>query len=96
MSIGRDEQPPSETGDDWFAQGIENYMNNFQAVAAEVLEEANRKLGPESERASGEWSIHDPIMGSEFLLDCPHGHTIEQDGTCHEGCVSPLRAAGIV
>lgn len=35
-------------------------------------------------------------MGLDALLICPHGHTIEQDGRCHEGCVSPLRAAGLI
>lgn len=30
------------------------------------------------------------------LLVCPHGHTIEMDGRCHEGCISPLRTAGLI
>lgn len=34
--------------------------------------------------------------GDDDNLVCPHGHVIEQDGRCHEGCVSPLRAAGLI
>jgi hypothetical protein len=29
-------------------------------------------------------------------LVCPHGHPIELDGHCPEGCESPLREAGII
>jgi hypothetical protein len=35
-------------------------------------------------------------MGFDSLLICPHGHTIEQDGKCPEGCVSPLREMGMI
>jgi len=35
-------------------------------------------------------------FGIDALLICPHGHTIEQDGQCHEGCVSPLREQGLI
>jgi hypothetical protein len=42
------------------------------------------------------WEIDDPSYGSSCLLICPHGNTIEQDGTCPEGCVSPLRAMGMI
>lgn len=42
------------------------------------------------------WEIHDPDMFLEFLLECPCGNVIEQDGTCQEGCESPLRAAGLI
>lgn len=34
--------------------------------------------------------------GLDALLICPCGHTIEQDGRCPDGCVSPLRAAGLI
>lgn len=34
--------------------------------------------------------------GLDSCLVCPHGHTIEQDGRCPEGCVSPLRAWGMI
>lgn len=34
--------------------------------------------------------------GIDSLLICPHGHVIEQDGVCPEGCVSPLRTAGLI
>lgn len=30
------------------------------------------------------------------LLVCPHGDTIEMDGVCPQGCVSPLRTAGLI
>lgn len=36
------------------------------------------------------WEVHDPEMGLDCLLECPHGNVIEQDGKCPEGCVSPL------
>jgi len=35
-------------------------------------------------------------MGDESLLVCPHGYTIEQDGVCPKGCVSPLRQMGMI
>lgn len=34
--------------------------------------------------------------GIDACLICPHGHTIEQDGQCPEGCVSPLRQLGLI
>lgn len=34
--------------------------------------------------------------GLDACLICPHGHTIEQDGRCPEGCVSPLREMGMI
>ena len=34
--------------------------------------------------------------GIDSLLICPHGHTIEQDGRCPEGCVSPLISMGLI
>ena len=35
-------------------------------------------------------------FGDESCLVCPHGHTIEQDGECPDGCVSPLREMGLI
>lgn len=35
-------------------------------------------------------------MGIDSMLVCPHGHTIEQDGRCPDGCVSPLREQGLI
>ncbi len=32
----------------------------------------------------------------EDLLVCPHGHLVEQDGECPEGCVSPLKVMGLI
>lgn len=34
--------------------------------------------------------------GIDSNLICPHGHMIEQDGICPEGCVSPLREMGLI
>jgi hypothetical protein len=42
------------------------------------------------------WEVADPEMGSDCLLVCPHGHTIEQDGICPDGCTSPLRELGLI
>jgi len=30
--------------------------------------------------------------GDSSCLVCPHGHVIEQDGECPDGCISPLLA----
>lgn len=35
-------------------------------------------------------------FGFDSCLICPHGETIEQDGECPEGCVSPLREMGLI
>lgn len=35
-------------------------------------------------------------FGSDGNLICPHGHMIEQDGRCPEGCVSPLVGLGFI
>jgi hypothetical protein len=35
-------------------------------------------------------------MGLDSLLTCPHGATIEMDGRCPQGCVSPLREMGMI
>lgn len=42
------------------------------------------------------WSVYDPEMGSSCLLECPHGHVIEQDGHCSEGCESPMLTLGLI
>ena len=42
------------------------------------------------------WEIYDPEMGLSFLLSCPHGDTVEQDGTCPNGDKSPLIALGVI
>ena len=34
--------------------------------------------------------------GDSSCLICPHGWMIEQDGTCPEGCVSPLMTYGLI
>ena len=42
-----------------------------------------------------DFGFHDWIADCG-LLTCPDGYTIELDGTCPDGCVSPLRRAGLV
>ena len=37
------------------------------------------------------WSIYDPEMAPDCLLECPCGKVIETDGRCPNGHVSPLR-----
>lgn len=34
--------------------------------------------------------------GIDGSLTCPHGHLIELDGECPEGCRSPLLAMGLI
>lgn len=34
--------------------------------------------------------------GIDGNLICPCGYTIEQDGRCPDGCVSPLRQLGLI
>lgn len=57
-------------------------MNDF----ADLLEE----LLPEG------WSLDNPSMGTDSLLVCPHGNVIELDGSCPEGCRSPLIELGLI
>ena len=40
------------------------------------------------------WEAQDSFDDSALI--CPCGHVIEQDGKCPEGCVSPLRAMGMI
>lgn len=43
------------------------------------------------------WELEsEGTYGLDTLLICPHGHTIEQNGRCPEGCISPLRTAGLI
>lgn len=42
------------------------------------------------------WHHNADTYGLSFNLVCPHGHPIEQDGECPDGCVSPLVEAGIL
>jgi len=34
--------------------------------------------------------------GLSSVLICPHGHRVEQDGNCPDGCVSPLKEVGMI
>jgi hypothetical protein len=38
-----------------------------------------------------DWEVVD-----ESVLVCPHGHPIEWDGQCPQGCVSALRQLGVI
>lgn len=38
-----------------------------------------------------EWTVI-----NESVLRCPHGHRIEMDGDCPEGCKSPLKQEGLI
>lgn len=42
------------------------------------------------------WEVYDPEMGLSFLLLCPHGDTVEQDGICPNGEKSPLIDLGVI
>jgi len=59
-----------------------------------VLDKVNEQR--EKDGDEGEWSIYDPDMTPDFLLSCPCGSTIEQDGRCPNGHESPLGKAGLV
>jgi len=42
------------------------------------------------------------LKGTDWTTDglgtliCPHGYRVEDDGKCPEGCVSPMKEAGII
>lgn len=42
------------------------------------------------------------LEGTDWTTDglgtliCPHGHRVEDDGSCPEGCESPMLSAGII
>jgi hypothetical protein len=55
----------------------------------ETFTEAVRSVLPDG------WAIHDAHLAPDFLLECPHGAVIEQDGRCPQGCVSPMIEAGL-
>lgn len=40
--------------------------------------------------------LPDDWDGDDDVLTCPCGYTIELDGACPEGCVSPLREMGLI
>lgn len=35
-------------------------------------------------------------VDNEAVLTCPHGHQIEYDGDCFEGCESPFKQMGVI
>lgn len=39
---------------------------------------------------------YDEWSGDMDVLECPHGWTVEHDGGCPDGCVSPLRLLGLI
>lgn len=42
------------------------------------------------------WNLYDERFGLDFLLECPCGNVIEQDGICPNGHESPLRTMGLI
>jgi hypothetical protein len=58
-------------------------------MASDDAEYVIRDLLPEG------WELEEGF-GLDGNLICPHGHTIEQDGECPDGCVSPLRELGVI
>lgn len=42
------------------------------------------------------WGLHRWTVVDDTVLLCPCGHRVEYDGACLEGCVSPLRARGMI
>jgi hypothetical protein len=55
-----------------------NRPKKVKAVVDESFAEMIEQLLPEG------WSIHHASFGDYVLLICPHGYTIEQNGTCPE------------
>ena len=43
-----------------------------------------------------DWEHNAGRYGTCFTLTCPHGHEVEQDGECPDGCQSPMRELGFV
>ena len=41
-----------------------------------------------------DWTTDGYGMSSNLV--CPHGHVIEQDGNCPDGCISPLKQMGMI
>lgn len=58
-------------------------MDDFVEMIEELLE-------------GSEWSIYDPEMAPDCLLEAPDGCVIELDGTCPHGKKSPLLRMGLV
>jgi hypothetical protein len=58
-------------------------------MADEMLD-AIRAILPEG------WDIDSEGYGLDFLLICPCGDVIEQDGECPDGHISPLREQGLI
>ena len=40
--------------------------------------------------------FHDWEVQDDVTLICPHGNTIEWDGQCSKGCISPLMELGLI
>lgn len=57
----------------------------------DILEEVLQSVGA----LDAGWEVEGG-MGMDALLICPCGHTIEQDGQCPDGCISPLRTNGLI
>lgn len=42
------------------------------------------------------WSLYEPELGMDSLLEAPDGCVIETDGRCPHGNISPLRSLGLI
>ncbi len=50
----------------------------------------------ESEEMLREGGFTDWEVEDDCVIVCPHGSSIEWDGECHKGCVSPFVTMGLV
>lgn len=57
----------------------------MRKTQVQVLQEMLREQGYE------EWTVE-----NSSVLTCPHGHRVEWDGECPEGCESPVRQLGMI
>lgn len=78
-------EPRGEDDLDFFMNG------GYLEAAKDTLAAASAKLGPDDMP----WEVHDEAMAPDFLLVCPCGNTIEQDGTCPNGHESPLKGGAL-
>lgn len=61
-----------------------------------TAKEADMRYEEMARKILRENGYDDWFVVNEAVLTCPHGHDIEYDGTCPEGCVSPIREMGLI